>query len=196
MYFPHTCHTNVTGVICCCLLTFINTLKNCVQFISYNISRKYYTTYFQRYYAKHVTLQPFSHTTSIYPLILVASCKSMVHNTDLLQSTDRIITDSLNARTLECVPSLQTYPVLRKHTLCYNHGPDAMTEASSYNLGTQTLLKRPVRYKLHLHKPYALNCRIFSNHCKYRLQEGIWSELYYLECSNTKEGTEFLDHLN
>ena len=39
------------------------------------------------------------------------------------------------------------------------------------------LLKGPVRYQLHVHKPYALNCRIFRNHFKYRLQEGIWSEL-------------------
>jgi hypothetical protein len=194
MYFPHTCHTSVTGVICCCLLTFNNTLKNCVLYISYNISSKY-TTYFQRYYAQHVTSQPSSHAASIRPLIPAASSKSMALNTDLLRSVDKIITDIINDSTLECVPSLLTYPVFRKHTPCYNHGPDAMTEASSYNSGTQTLFTRPVRYKLHVHKPYALNCRIFSNHFKYRLQECIWSELYCFECSNAKEGREFLDHL-
>jgi len=127
---PHLSHK--TGVVCCCLLTFNNTIKKCVQYISYNISSRYYTTYFQRYYAKHVTSQP-SHSANIRPIRPVASRKSMLQNTNLLYSVDRIITDILNARTLECVPSLQTYPVFRKHTLCYNHDPEAMTEASSYN---------------------------------------------------------------
>jgi hypothetical protein len=95
MYFPDTHYTSVTGVICCCLLTLNNTLKNCVQYISY-ISSKYYTTYFQRYYAKHVISQP-SHAASISPLIPAASGKSTVPNTDLY-SVDRIITDVLNAR--------------------------------------------------------------------------------------------------
>ena len=97
MYFPHICHTSVKGVICCCLLTFNNTLKNCVQYISYNISSKYYTKYFQRYYAKHVTSQPSSHAASICQLIPTASRKSMDQNTDL-SGVDRIITDILNAR--------------------------------------------------------------------------------------------------
>jgi hypothetical protein len=52
----------------------------------------------------------------------------------------------------------------------------------------------PVRYMLHVHKPYSLNCSIFSNNFKYRLQEGIWSQLYCLECSNSKESRAFLYH--
>lgn len=181
MYFPHTCHTNVTGVICCCLLTFNNTLKNCVQYTSY-ISSKYYTPYFHCYYAEHVTSQPSSHVANIRPLISAASGKRIVQNTDL-QGIDRIITDILNASTLECVPSLQTYPVFRKHTPCYNYDLDAMTKASSYN-------SREVRKKLHVYKLNALNYRHFNNF-KYRLQKGYGMNYIALSVQIPKKAKNF-----